>query len=372
VSRYKTFDSSGIATAGRLYAGDLNAIQDRLADLVNYAQVLGAASVSVGDAGIALVKYGPAEARLTAALRTDGILRALGGLYAGSFATTDRNLISSPPYGLIILNITTNQYEWNKGTPSAPNWQPIGLASVGTGDISDGSVTSAKIADGTISTVDIADGAITSAKIADGTIVAGDIQDGTITYAKIAAGAVQKSPTSGTLAARPSTNLTAGMLYFATDQDVAYFYTGSAWIRVPGSAQAGDITMTLNSSAATGRILLQGQAWPSTTGIYADLFAKWGGSTLPDMQGRSPVGLGTHGDISTLRNNEGESVGNRRPKHHHTVTSNAVTTGTGTGAPGGSEGTTFPAATTTVGPTSGGASPTDSGGYYTIQFEAHL
>ena len=49
----------------------------------------------------------------------------------------------------------------------------------------DGSITSAKIADGAISTVDIADGAITSAKIADGTIQTIDLADEAVTSVKI-------------------------------------------------------------------------------------------------------------------------------------------------------------------------------------------
>ena len=53
-------------------------------------------------------------------------------------------------------------------------------------DIADGAVTSAKIADGSISANDIADGAITSAKIADGTIATADIADSAISTAKLA------------------------------------------------------------------------------------------------------------------------------------------------------------------------------------------
>jgi hypothetical protein len=59
------------------------------------------------------------------------------------------------------------------------DWQTITVA--------DGSITSAKIADGTIQAVDIANGAITSAKIADGTIQTVDIADGSVTAAKLGA-----------------------------------------------------------------------------------------------------------------------------------------------------------------------------------------
>jgi hypothetical protein len=36
------------------------------------------------------------------------------------------------------------------------------------------------------------------------------------------------------------------------------------------------------------------------------------------MRGRMPVGKGTHSDVSTLGNNDGVAVANRRPKHKHT------------------------------------------------------
>lgn len=156
-SRIKTFDSTGTAPNGRLYAGDLNAMQDQYADQSNLGQTIALATLQVGESGLQLVRYGAGEARITGALRTDGIIRALGGLFAGTFTTTQRNAISSPPYGLIILNTTTNQYEWNAGTPTTPNWQPISppAGTVSTSGIADGAVTSAKIADGTIAYVDI-------------------------------------------------------------------------------------------------------------------------------------------------------------------------------------------------------------------------
>jgi len=123
VSRVKTFDSTGLATSGRLYAGDLNAIQDQYADLYNLAQAVGVSVIAVGEAGLQITRYGVGEMRITGAVRTDGILRALGGLYAGAFTTTQRDAIATGfrPYGLIILNTTTNRLERNMGTDPTPN-----------------------------------------------------------------------------------------------------------------------------------------------------------------------------------------------------------------------------------------------------------
>jgi len=130
LSRFKTFDSTGLATAGRLYAGDLNAIQDLYADLMNLTQNHGVGSLAVGESGLQLLRYGAGEARLSGAMRSDGILRALGGLYAGAFTTAARNGIAAGfrPYGLIILNTDTNQFEWNSGSDATPNWVPLGGA----------------------------------------------------------------------------------------------------------------------------------------------------------------------------------------------------------------------------------------------------
>jgi len=41
-----------------------------------------------------------------------------------------------------------------------------------------------------------------------------------------------------------------------------------------------------------------------------------------------PVGKGTHSDVSTVGNNDGVAVANRRSKHKHTVASLTATQGT--------------------------------------------
>jgi hypothetical protein len=130
VSRYKTFDATGIPPGGRLFAGDMNAIQDRMADASNFAQTIDLAVLRIGDTAIQFLKFGTGEARLVGALRTDGIVRALGGLFAGAYTTAQRDAIAAgvglKPFTLIIFNTTTNQFEYNAGTDSAPNWTPLG------------------------------------------------------------------------------------------------------------------------------------------------------------------------------------------------------------------------------------------------------
>lgn len=126
-------------------------MQDQYADLYNLAQAHGVGSLAVGEAGLQLLRYGAGEARLSGHFRVDGILRGLGGELAGAFTTAARDAIpaGSRPYGLKILNTTTNRYEWNAGTDAVPNWQPVGPTGPwGTTDIVDAAITGKKLAVG--------------------------------------------------------------------------------------------------------------------------------------------------------------------------------------------------------------------------------
>ena len=126
-TRVKNFESTGIAPNGRLYAGDLNAMQDQYADQRNFAQTIDLANLRIGEQSIQLLRYGASEARLSAALRTDGILRPLGGLALAALTTAQRDALTAAqrPYGLFILNTTYNRLEWNSGSSAAPVWTSI-------------------------------------------------------------------------------------------------------------------------------------------------------------------------------------------------------------------------------------------------------
>jgi len=160
-TRVKTFDSTGLAPNGRLYAGDLNAMQDMPADLYNLLQNVGVGTLVIGEASLQLVRYGAGEARLSGMLRTDGILRGLGGVYAGAYTTTQRDAIAAGirPYGLIILNTTNNRIEWNSGTDAVPNWQPIAPV------LTTGTITNNLIADSAVDARTILDGSVATAEI---------------------------------------------------------------------------------------------------------------------------------------------------------------------------------------------------------------
>ena len=124
MARYKTFNATGIAPDGRLYAGDLNAIQDFLAKQADFTQTIDTGSLRIGEAGLQLTRYGVGEARITGILRTDGLMRAGGGILAGTFTTAQRDAIAvgQRPPGLTIYNSTINRYETNFGSDASPTW----------------------------------------------------------------------------------------------------------------------------------------------------------------------------------------------------------------------------------------------------------
>jgi len=104
----------------------------------------------------------------------------------------------------------------------------------------------------------------------------------------------------------------------------------NAVLPAPTSFQSGMMMPWPTSAAPAGWQICDGSAISRTT--YATLFALIGtlygpgdGSTtfnVPDLRGRSIVGFaasGGHADVSTLGNNDGVALVNRRPKHAHTV-----------------------------------------------------
>ena len=83
------------------------------------------------------------------------------------------------------------------GTITAQDLQDGAILSIKVADdaitsdkIANGSITAGKVADGAIVTVKLSDNVVTSAKIVDGTITAEDISDGSIISVKVANGAI--------------------------------------------------------------------------------------------------------------------------------------------------------------------------------------
>ena len=189
-------------------------------------------------------------------LQTDGLFKALAGIYGGELTTAQRNALpaGARPRGTVIFNTDNTRLEVNIGSDASPSWSGVGSGAAG----------------------------------------------------------------SGLLSARPAYNaINSPTVYYATDQDVTYINIGTAWQR--SGAQPGDLFLTLNTTPAAGRVLLTGQAWPATTGIYADLYAKWSAQfpgNLPDWQGRMPVIIGPNTEVNGIGKVEAGSLAAANRKVH--------------------------------------------------------
>lgn len=309
-TRIKSFDSTGVAPNGKLFAGDLNAIEDQYADAFNLLQAFGAASVAVGETGLQVVRFGSGEARLTGALRTDGIVRALGGLYAGAFTTAQRDALpaASAPYGLVILNTSTNRLEINLNSSGAPSWQFLAGSTVNRGAF--GAIPAPALSNANTfyfatdlngGTLHYSDGSswtkiapgLTEPKVPiDGSVTTAKIVDGAVTQAKGAAGSFAGQsagtpfPTTGLFTGYRFTLAMSGFLYdcvYRPDMNSTYpwFVVGgpdlvnygsvgtssTGWIQVAGItiARSGVYNVTAavdgqggGGGAAAGRLVIAG------------------------------------------------------------------------------------------------------------------
>lgn len=227
----KTFDATGVAPNGKLFAGDLNAIQAAAAGAADLTQTIDLGSLRIGETGLVLSRIGSLSAQLSGDLTVTKMLKGLEGVVAGTYTTTQRDAIPAGrrPYGILIQNSTTNQLEQNKGTDAVPAWSAVG---------------------------------------GSGTVI-------------------------GLLSARPAANaVLAGTRYFATDQLVDYVSNGTTWTRI-GVPAGATMAWFANSAAPTGWVKYDGVVLPSSVGIYADLAAHLGGVATPNTKGRVIVGQDT-------------------------------------------------------------------------------
>ena len=107
--------------------------------------------------------------------------------------------------------------------------------------------------------------------------------------------------------------------------DSTKFLRGDGTWVVPSGIPTGALTMFGATVAPSGWLLCDGSAVSRTSfsalfGVLATTYGVGDGSTtfnVPDLRGRVPVGLGTNGSVSSLNQNDGQTVANRRP-HHRT------------------------------------------------------
>ena len=140
-----------------------------------------------------------------------------------------------------------------------------------------------------------------------------------------------------------------------------------------GAAVIGEVIFYAGPTPdATKYLFCDGSAVSRST--YADLFAAigttWGigdGVTtfnLPDMQGRMPVGLaavGGQADVTTLGNDEGAPLADRRPKHKHSLIQATGAAGTSAYPSSNKQSTSTATGTGSVGPQAN--TPVDSPAY---------
>lgn len=273
LTRVKTFVATGLATAGRLYAGDLNAIQDAVAAQSDFSQRVDVGTLGVGETALAVIRYGPGEARITGAVRLDGILRAMGGLWGAQFTTAARDAIATgvnlTPYGLIIFNTTTNRYEWNKGNDTTRNWQPL-----------------------------------------SGTIVekngAGPVSEGGINL-------IEGSGIQITLADNPGTG-------FADVTIAAPPAAVGGTVPIGGSIEYGGNSDPLNYLLEDGRSLLRAGTYAALFAVIGTTFGSADGThfNIPDCRGRAAYGPNTNVPLGVT---EGLASANARsPQHVHQYT----------------------------------------------------
>jgi hypothetical protein len=178
---------------------------------------------------------------------------------------------------------------------------------IGTDNLEDGSVTSAKIATGTIVTVDMADGSVTSLKIADGGIATADIADNAITGDKLAdsvtiadsltvtgttsiAEAIEKvtidNSTTGTI---NFDALTQAVMFFDTDQ------TANRTINFRGDASTTlDSIMSIGESMTFAVLMTEG-----TTAYYLNTYQVDGSAVTPEWSGGTAPSAGNASSIDS-------------------------------------------------------------------------
>jgi microcystin-dependent protein len=132
--------------------------------------------------------------------------------------------------------------------------------------------------------------------------------------------------------------------------DVTKALLGDGTWGAPGAGVAGVPTGVILPYGAvtppTGWLACDGAAVSRTTyatlfGVLSTSFGTGDGTTtfnVPDLQGRAPVGKGTHVDVDTLGKNDGVAVASRTTKHRHTVTDPGHTHTLWAGSIGGASG----------------------------------
>ena len=100
----------------------------------------------------------------------------------------------------------------------------------------------------------------------------------------------------------------------------------ASWQSQSGSLPVGSVTMYVGTTAPSGWLFCDGSTFSAAT--YPDLQAVIGGTTLPDMRGRFPLGVGNSNTSYSVNHNLGDTGGfekhllteDEMPSHDHEIT----------------------------------------------------
>ncbi len=251
--------------------------------------------------------------------------------------------------------------------PNSVTSSKIADGTIGTQDLADHGVTSQKIMDGAVTTVDLAPNAVTTTRIADGTIIGVDIDSGTALH--VGSVATSEINVAGgirlTNTINPSNYGTVfdggGLVITSSNNNPIYFYTAetervritpegkvgigianpSTGLEISGRIKdktgflspTGAIVMYGGLSAPEGWFLCDGSTKSATT--YPELFAaigySFGGSgdnfTLPDLRQRFPLGSNTGTTGETGGTNTITLLSGNLPSHLHSIGLSTAQTG---------------------------------------------
>lgn len=95
MSRVKTFDSTGVDPGGKIYAGDLNAIQDHYSDMFNLLQSIGVLQVTVGENGLIISRFAAGVLGVSGTIRTTAKVNAVTGFQVNGADLASTHLADS-------------------------------------------------------------------------------------------------------------------------------------------------------------------------------------------------------------------------------------------------------------------------------------
>jgi len=128
LARYKTFDATGIAPNGRLYAGDLNGIQDFLAKAADFAQTIDVGTLRIGDSGLQISKSGTGIVSISARLAVGQWLQTQSiQILQMTEAARDALALADRGQGMVIYNIDANRLQLQNDLAGTPNWVTLAL-----------------------------------------------------------------------------------------------------------------------------------------------------------------------------------------------------------------------------------------------------